>query len=70
MVTIFMIELDGVNLLGRDISPCPDSDVGNIILDHGRLLDSQGELPQPPLPMPQPHTITLTSFLPAIRLPL
>jgi len=35
-VNIFMIELGGVNLLGRDISPCPDSDVGNIILEQGQ----------------------------------
>ena len=36
MVAIFMIELDGVNLLGRDISPCPDSDVDNTILAQGQ----------------------------------
>ena len=36
MMTIFMIELDGVNLLGRDISPCLDSDVNNTILAQGQ----------------------------------
>ena len=36
MVTIFMIELDGVNLLGRDISPCSDSDVDITILAQGQ----------------------------------
>ena len=36
MVAIFMIELDGVNLLGRDISPCPESGVGNINLEQGQ----------------------------------